>query len=218
MEHVGRIAFVVAAALLVNASAIAQVSSAPPPQLPSGRSGRVSGCFMSARGNSSRRVSAEMTIGIRPLSFGWTLDATGPNTRRDGGNPAQGWRELRGTVLPGSSEALLLKPYTRVPVPARSLAFSDIARIDRWREGMKPGYKVLLGVGVGARRGASWTHGVSGKSRLTHSCRKAEERKPRCEAPTAERLMTEDGIRLSKAKDGAGGGNRTHTGVKPTGF
>ncbi|NOT27299.1 MAG: hypothetical protein HOP16_14495 [Acidobacteria bacterium] len=62
----------------------------------------------------------------------------------------KGGEKLRGTVLPGSNEALLLKPYTRVPVPARSLAFSDIAKIDRWREGMKPGYKVLLGAGVGA--------------------------------------------------------------------
>jgi hypothetical protein len=53
-------------------------------------------------------------------------------------------------VLPGSSEGLILKPYTRVPVPARSLPFSDIAQIERWREGLKPGYKVLLGVGVGA--------------------------------------------------------------------
>jgi hypothetical protein len=58
--------------------------------------------------------------------------------------------KLRGTVLPGSSEGLILKPYTRVPVPARSLPFSDIAQIERWREGLKPGYKVLLGVGVGA--------------------------------------------------------------------
>jgi hypothetical protein len=62
----------------------------------------------------------------------------------------KGGEKLRGTVLPGSSETLLLKPYTRVPVPARSVDFSDVAKIDRWREGMKPGYKVLLGVGVGA--------------------------------------------------------------------
>ncbi len=58
--------------------------------------------------------------------------------------------KIRGTVLPGSNDALLLKPYTRVPVPARSFAFSDIASINRWSEGMKPGYKVLLGVGIGA--------------------------------------------------------------------
>lgn len=60
--------------------------------------------------------------------------------------------KIRGTVMPGSTAALILKPYTRVPVPARSFAFTDIERIDRWKRGIRPGYMVLLAVsaGVGA--------------------------------------------------------------------
>jgi len=58
--------------------------------------------------------------------------------------------KIRGTVMPGSTAALILKPYTRVPVPARSFAFTDIERIDRWKRGIRPGYMVLLAVSAGA--------------------------------------------------------------------
>ena len=37
-------------------------------------------------------------------------------------------------------------------------------------------------------------------------------------AATAKRLMTDDGTRLSNAKDGAGGGNRTHTTLRSPDF
>jgi len=58
--------------------------------------------------------------------------------------------KIRGTVMPGSTSALILKPYTRVPVPARSFAFTDIERIERWKKGIRPGYMVLLAVSAGA--------------------------------------------------------------------
>ena len=58
--------------------------------------------------------------------------------------------KIRGTVMPGSTAALILKPYTRIPVPARSFAYADIERIERWKKGIRPGYMVLLAVSAGA--------------------------------------------------------------------
>ena len=84
-------------------------------------------------------------------------------------NEAQAWRTLAaslefaatvsvrlkdgkrvvGTVLDVSEDSLILKPHTRVPVPARTIAFSDIESIQRKKIGWSPGAKTLLGVGVG---------------------------------------------------------------------
>jgi hypothetical protein len=58
--------------------------------------------------------------------------------------------KIRGTVMPGSTAALILKPYTRIPVPARSFAYTDIERIERWKKGIRPGHMVLLAVSAGA--------------------------------------------------------------------
>jgi hypothetical protein len=83
-------------------------------------------------------------------------------------NEAQSWRALSaslepaamvsvrlkdgkrvvGTVLEHSEQSLVLKPHTRVPVPARAIAFSEIESIERKKIGWSPGAKVLLGVGV----------------------------------------------------------------------
>ena len=83
-------------------------------------------------------------------------------------NEAQSWRTLAaslepaatvtvrlkdgkrvvGTVLEHSEQSLVLKPRTRVPVPARAIAFSEIESIERKKIGWSPGAKVLLGVGV----------------------------------------------------------------------
>jgi hypothetical protein len=83
-------------------------------------------------------------------------------------NEAQSWRTLAaalepaatvtirlkdgkrvvGTVLEHSEQSLILKPRTRVPVPARAIAFSEIESIERKKIGWSPGAKVLLGVGV----------------------------------------------------------------------
>jgi hypothetical protein len=83
-------------------------------------------------------------------------------------NEAQSWRTLAaalepaatvtirlkdgkrvvGTVVEHSEQSLVLKPRTRVPVPARAIAFSEIESIERKKIGWSPGAKVLLGVGV----------------------------------------------------------------------
>ena len=83
-------------------------------------------------------------------------------------NEAQSWRTLAaslepaatvtvrlkdgkrvvGTVLEHSEQSLVLKPRTRVPVPARAIAFSEIESIERKKIGWSPGAKVLLGAGV----------------------------------------------------------------------
>jgi hypothetical protein len=57
---------------------------------------------------------------------------------------------VRGTVVASDAKALHLKPHTRQPEPIRTIAFSDVDSIERWKEGMMPGTKTLLGVGIGA--------------------------------------------------------------------
>jgi hypothetical protein len=57
-------------------------------------------------------------------------------------------RRVVGTVLAHSEDSLVLKPRTRVPVAARSIAFTDIESIERKKTGWSPGAKVLLGAGV----------------------------------------------------------------------
>jgi hypothetical protein len=78
------------------------------------------------------------------------------------------WRSFTGSLAPGSFVVVHLKngtslrghltqvtadtvgvlPKTRMPVPVRDLAFSDITSIDVRKEGMSPGSKVLIGIGV----------------------------------------------------------------------
>src|SRR5215470_5014529 len=58
---------------------------------------------------------------------------------------------VKGHLVQVADDTVTVLPKTRLPVPARSLAFADIASIDRQKEGMSPGAKVLVGVGsVGA--------------------------------------------------------------------
>jgi hypothetical protein len=56
---------------------------------------------------------------------------------------------VRGTVVTTSDDSFVIKPTTRIPVAAVSLSFSNIESIEPWKEGMPPGVKVLLGVGIG---------------------------------------------------------------------
>ena len=56
---------------------------------------------------------------------------------------------VRGIVVEATADSFIIKPATRVPVPTVPLAFSDIDSVKLWKEGMPPGVKVLLGVGVG---------------------------------------------------------------------
>lgn len=56
----------------------------------------------------------------------------------------------RGIVLRVGDESFTFKPYTRIPVEAREIRFSEVANIELQQPSMSPGKKVLLGVGIGA--------------------------------------------------------------------
>jgi hypothetical protein len=56
---------------------------------------------------------------------------------------------VRGTVVTTDTEALQLKPHTRLPEPMRTIPFGDIESIERWKEGMMPGTKTLIGISIG---------------------------------------------------------------------
>jgi len=56
---------------------------------------------------------------------------------------------IQGTLLQQSEDALVLKPRTRVPVPPRTIAFTDVDSIARKKVGWSPGAKVLTGIGIG---------------------------------------------------------------------
>ncbi len=56
---------------------------------------------------------------------------------------------VRGTVVTTDAEVLHLKPHTRLPEPMRTIPFGDIESMERWKEGMMPGTKTLVGIGVG---------------------------------------------------------------------
>jgi hypothetical protein len=58
-------------------------------------------------------------------------------------------KRVRGHFIQLSGDALRLKPKTRVSVPARDLALSDVELIQRQKEGWSSGRKVVTGVGVG---------------------------------------------------------------------
>jgi hypothetical protein len=57
---------------------------------------------------------------------------------------------VRGTMVTSDAATLHLKPHARWPEPIRTIPFGDIESIARWKEGMMPGTKVLIGVGIGA--------------------------------------------------------------------
>jgi hypothetical protein len=57
---------------------------------------------------------------------------------------------FKGHLIQVSPEALQVKPKTRIAVPVRAVPLEAIESIQREREGISPGAKVALGVGVGA--------------------------------------------------------------------
>src|SRR5690242_16382439 len=58
---------------------------------------------------------------------------------------------VKGHFVQVTPDTITVLPKTGLPVPARTLPFAGIVSIDRQREGMSPGAKVLVGVGsVGA--------------------------------------------------------------------
>lgn len=56
----------------------------------------------------------------------------------------------KGTVLHVGDETFTFKARTRIPVPAREVAFATVSTIERQKPSMSPAKKVLLGVGVGS--------------------------------------------------------------------
>lgn len=55
---------------------------------------------------------------------------------------------FKGTLMQRSADHVVVKPRTRVPVPAREIPFADLESIDIAKKGMSPGMKVLVGVGA----------------------------------------------------------------------
>ena len=54
-----------------------------------------------------------------------------------------------GTLLQRLDDRVMVKPRTRVAVPAREVLFADLESISVAKQGMSPGMKVLVGTGVG---------------------------------------------------------------------
>src|SRR5262245_61332007 len=55
---------------------------------------------------------------------------------------------FKGTLMQQSPDGIVVKPHTRVPVPARDIGFADLESIEVAKKGISPGMKVLIGVGV----------------------------------------------------------------------
>lgn len=60
---------------------------------------------------------------------------------KDGGH-------FKGTFLESTDDRVLVKPHTRVAVPAREVAFAELESMTPAKHGMSPGMKVLIGVGA----------------------------------------------------------------------
>jgi hypothetical protein len=56
---------------------------------------------------------------------------------------------IKGHLIAVSADALQVKPKTRIAVPMRAVPLDAIESIEPKHEGMSPGSKVALGVGVG---------------------------------------------------------------------
>jgi hypothetical protein len=57
---------------------------------------------------------------------------------------------VSGTLMVVEDEALIVKPRTRLPEPARRFPFSTIASIEPQRNGIGPANAILIGVVTGA--------------------------------------------------------------------
>jgi len=62
----------------------------------------------------------------------------------------QNGAKVKGHLIQVAGDTLRVKPKTRIPVPIRDLPFAEIESIQRQRESLSPGVKVLMGVGIGA--------------------------------------------------------------------
>jgi hypothetical protein len=52
---------------------------------------------------------------------------------------------MKGTVLGVDPASFAFKPRTRIPVASRDIRFNDVVSIERTKQGMSPGQKVLIG-------------------------------------------------------------------------
>jgi hypothetical protein len=61
-------------------------------------------------------------------------------------------RRFRATLVATRSDAMLVQPKTRVPVPIQAVPYEQIVRIERTKPGIGTGKAVAIGVatGVGA--------------------------------------------------------------------
>jgi hypothetical protein len=58
--------------------------------------------------------------------------------------------KLKGHIIQVAGDTLRIQPKTRLPVPLREVPFAEIESIERQRETLSPGAKVLVGLGVGS--------------------------------------------------------------------
>lgn len=55
---------------------------------------------------------------------------------------------LKGTIVSSTADAVTLSVRTRIPVPPRQIPYAEVVSVDRARDGMNPGLKVLIGAGT----------------------------------------------------------------------
>ncbi len=58
-------------------------------------------------------------------------------------------RRATGTVLAAGERTFTFMPHTRIPVAAQEVTYEEIATLERARQGMNPGLKVLIAAGAG---------------------------------------------------------------------
>ena len=56
---------------------------------------------------------------------------------------------FKGTFVQRLDDRVVVKPRTRVAVPAREVALADVESVATAKQGMSPAKKVLIGLGVG---------------------------------------------------------------------
>ena len=57
---------------------------------------------------------------------------------------------VRGHVIQVTPEVLRVRPKKRIAVPVQDFRYDEIAAVARLKDGMSPGTKILIGVGIGA--------------------------------------------------------------------
>lgn len=55
---------------------------------------------------------------------------------------------VKGTIVSVGDDVVTVSVRTRIPVPPRLIPYVDVASLDRARDGLNPGVKVVLGAGA----------------------------------------------------------------------